>query len=167
MSEFVKYLQQIIDKNLESYTIKSYWEYEMYRITNVEMLPENVSIRITYQGEYNITLELDEYPINICIYIGKIYKNGDNCIEYNYDKAIYSLINYKEINEFLTNFETFKKINYNTYQCGNIIFCNNNGCLTFSVNKKITLINTVNDIIDGVPEIYKYQIIKDQKIAIQ
>jgi hypothetical protein len=70
-------------------------------------------------------------------------------------------------NEFLENFGPFNKINYNTYQCGNIIFCNNNGCITISVNKKITLINTVDDIINDVPEIYEYQIIKNQKIAIQ
>jgi len=80
MMEFVKYIKHIIDENLESYKIKSYWEYEMYCIVNVEMLPKNVSIHITYQGDYNISLTLDEYPINICIYIGKIYKNGDNSI---------------------------------------------------------------------------------------
>ena len=167
MMEFVKYIKHIIDENLESYKIRSYWEYEMYRIANVKMLPKNVSIHITYQGDYNISLELDEYPINICIYIGKIYKNGDNSIEYNYDKVVYNIINYKEINKNKTNFEPFKKINYNTYQCGNIIFCNNNGRLMFSVDKKITIINKINDIIINVPEIYKYQIIKDQKLAIQ
>ena len=164
MSEFVDYILGIIKNNLESYIIKSYWEYEMYRISNVEMLPKNVSIRITYHGDYLISLELNEFPINISIYLGKIEKNGVNDILYNYDKILRRIIKYKEINEFINNFGPFDKINYNTYKCGIITLCNNDGCITISCDKKLFLINSIDDIITQVPEIYNYQIIKLQKL---
>ena len=90
-----------------------------------------------------------------------------NKIKFPYLNAIRNFEKHKKIIEFLSNFGPIikTKIIQYTFICGDIIIVNNSGNGYFEFSGII--IKNIDDIMKYFPNIYKYQIIKDQKLVLQ
>jgi hypothetical protein len=154
--------------------------------SNLDTIIKNSSINIIY-GIFTITFnrlynDIDNlYLVGLCYssygeldYYFKYIELIDitcetdfNNIRLPYINAIRCFEEHKKIIEFLSNFGPIvkSKNGTGTFVCGDIIIVNNSDIGIFKFSHMV--IKNIDDIMKYFPNIYKYQIIKDQKLVLQ
>lgn len=157
-NDFVEFLKSKLDTILKNPSINII--YDIFTIKFHKLYDDIYHISLCYSN-YG---ELDYYYKFIAAINIKCEKDF-NKIKLSYINAIHCFEEYKKIIEFLSNFGPIVKTSVCTFVCGDIIIVNNsgNGFLKFSH----MVIKNIDDIMKYFPNIYKYQIIKDQKLVLQ
>lgn len=165
--DFVKFLEHNSNDILKHIEIDIKYGIFTLRFSKLGRINDNTYNLTLFYSKYG---ELDYY----CRFI-KYVNMGDKInidkIRLRYLIVINDFDEHKNIIEFLSNFGPIIKDRAHMclFNCGDIKISNYQGDGGFVISYKFSYshIRNVNDIIKYYPEIYKYQIIKDQKIVLQ